>query len=103
MYSQMQAIEELEQLSHCILSPEGVKELGEPFNVYQTKPITDNRSEFKGAHIDHVNEGETVNGLGAHELAMLICKKLNLSYPHLHGKGSQLRACCEVVKQHLAK
>jgi len=102
--NQIEAIRELQEYDHCFLSPKGVKKLGEPFGVYQTVIARDNRSEFKGLNLGKDNkEGDTAEGLPAHILAELICKKLGVDYPSMHGIGSQLRACCEAVEKQLTK
>lgn len=102
MFTKKQAVEKLIKLDHAFLFPEGVKELGEPFGVYKVIKVKDNRSEFKGLNLgpDH-KEGDEVEGLDAMELAKLICKKEGVSYIHQHGRGSQLRVCCEALLKHL--
>lgn len=100
--TQQEAIKELVEYDHCFLSPEGVKELGEPFGVYHTIVAKDNRSDFKGLNLGVNNkEGDATEGLPAHTLAMMIADKLGVSYPYMHGIGSQLRVCCKVILEHL--
>jgi len=97
-----EAIEELIKLDHCFLSPKGVKEIGKPFGIYHTVKIKDNRSEFKGlnAGANH-KEGDEIEGLDANELAEMICKKEGVDYLDKFGRGSQLRACCKALLEHL--
>lgn len=102
--TKLEAVKELAEYDHCFLSPEGIKELGKPFGVYQTVTATDNRSEFKGLNLgDNSKEGDTAEGLPAHSLAILICKKEGVEYPYMHGIGSQLRVCCDILIKHLNK
>ena len=103
MLTKKQAIEELQQLDHAFLTPEAVREIGEPFGVYETITAVDNRSGFKGLNLGPDNkEGDEAEGLAAHDLARLICKKENIPYPFMHGIGSQLRVCCRVLLENMA-
>ena len=100
--TKLEAINELEKLDHCFLSPEGVKEIGKPFGFYKTRKVKDNRSEFKGLNAGpDYKEGDIVEGLDASELAELICEKEGVEYPFMHGRGSRLRACCKAMRNHL--
>jgi len=97
-----EAIKKLIKLDHCFLSPEGVKELGEPFGVYKTVLVKDNRSEFKGLNAGpDYEEGDLVEGLDASLLAQLICEKENIRFIEQFGRGSQLRVCCKALLKHL--
>lgn len=101
--TKLEAVRQLRECDHCFLSPEGVKELGEPFGVYRTVVARDNRSEFKGLTLNRPGdkEGSIAEGLPAHTLAILICEKLGIEYPTFHGIGSQLRGCCEAIERSL--
>jgi hypothetical protein len=100
--TQQEAILELAEYDHCFLSPEGVRELGKPFGVFKTIIAKDNRSDFKGLNLGEGNkEGDSAEGLPAHTLAIMICKKLGVDFPYQHGIGSQLRVCCKVVTRYL--
>ena len=102
--TKLEAIRQLRECDHCFLSPEGVRELGKPFGVFETITAKDNRSDFKGLNLGEGNkEGDTAEGLPAHSLAIMICKKLGVNFPYQHGIGSQLRVCCKAVTEHLKK
>ena len=103
MLTKIQAIQNLQELDHAFLSPEGVKELGKPFNIYQTTKLKDNRSDFKGLNCPGFKEGDLVEGLSSVSLAELICRKEKVEYPYMHGIGSQLRICCELLLKHFNK
>ena len=101
-----EALKYLSDSDHCFLKPETVKEIGKAFGVkVSTYEATDNRSEFKGLTLNGINpktklpfkEGDTREGQDAHQLAMQICKGLDLDYQDMFGVGSQLRACCESI------
>lgn len=103
MLTKKQAIDELEKYDHAFLTPEAVRKLGEPFGVYETITATDNRSDFKGLNLGPDNkEGDTAEGLAAHDLARLICRKENVPYAFMHEIGSQLRVCCEALLKRMA-
>jgi len=102
MMTKQEAVKELEQYDHCLLTPQAVKEIGEPFGFYFVREYVDNRSEFKGLNLGPKNkEGDKVMGLGAHELAVMLCQKEKVKYREMYGRGSQLRECCEALKKHL--
>ena len=101
--TKLEAVRELREYDHCFLSPEGVRELGDPFGVYRIIVARDNRSEFKGLTLNRAKEGDTADGLPAHTLAISICEKLGIEYPKFYGIGSQLRGCCEAIEAHLLK
>mgnify|MGYP001573982963 CR=1 FL=1 len=104
MLTKIQAIDELEKYDHAFLTPEAVRELGEPFGVYHTITATDNRNDFKGLNLGQDNkEGDQAEGLPAHDLARLICKRENVPYAFMNGIGSQLRVCCKAMREHLAE
>ena len=102
MLTKKEAVKELIKLDHCFLSPEGVKELGKPFGVYEIVEVKDTRSQFKGlnAGLDY-KEGDWVKGLDATALAKMICDKEGVKYIQQYGRGSQLRVCCEALLKHL--
>ena len=101
--TKLEAIKELRNYDHCLLSPEGVKELGAPFGIYETVTVKDNRSDFKGLTLRDAKEGETAEGLPAHELAKRICDKSGIAYIPQYGIGSQLRVCCDAMEKHLTE
>jgi len=98
---QLEAIKELREYDHCFLSPDGVREIGKPFDVFETTIAKDTRSEFKGLTLNDAKEGDVAEGLPAHTLAELICKKLGVEYPAMYGIGSQLQVCCDVAERFL--
>ena len=102
--SKVQAVKELEKCSHCFLSPEGIKQIGMPFNVYKTIKMKDNRSEFKGLNAgENHKEGDSIEGIDASVLAEMICDKEGVEYMLCHGRGSQLGVCCKVLLKHLGE
>ena len=104
-YTKLKAINELLEHDHAFLSPEGVKNIGEPLGIYQTRKVKDTRSQFKGldCSTSGYKEGDVVEGLDAHILAMMICKKEGVEYQDYFGIGSQLRECCRAMIDHLTK
>ncbi len=104
MLSKIDAVNELVQYDHVFLTPEGVRQLGEPFGVYHTYMETDTRSRFKGLNLgDKYKEGDQAEGCAAHILAMKICQKEGVRYEPKFGIGSQLRECCRALLEHLQK
>jgi len=103
MYTKLQAIKELQKLDHAFLSPEGVKKIGEPFGVYETYKLKNEPKKFKGLNCPEYKDGEMVEGLDAHCLAILICEKEDVEYLSMFGIGSQLSVCCEAMIKHLTK
>lgn len=99
--TKLEAVRSLREYDHCFLSPEGVKEIGEPFGIFATTRMKDNRSEFKGLTLNNAKEGDVAEGLPAHTLAEMICHKLGVEYPEMFGIGSQLRVCCDAAERYL--
>jgi len=100
----LEAVKELREYDHAFITPDGVRYLGEPFGVYKTETETDRRTEFKGLNtgLGH-KEGDKVEGLAAHKLAMAICEKLNVPFRETFGIGTQLQVCCDAIEKHLTE
>lgn len=102
--TKLEAVKHLAEFDHQLLSPQGIKDIGEPFNYYRTEKYTDTRSEFKGLTLSGEHkEGDVVDGLEAHIIAMDLCKLENVDYRDMFGVGSQLRECCARLIEHLEK
>ena len=99
--TKLKAIRKLRMHDHHFLSPERVKELGKPFEVFEVEIAQDNRSEVKGLELNDAKEGDITVGLSAHRLAELIADKFDLGYPRKSGRGSRLRAACDAVEKYL--
>ena len=101
--TKLQAVQHLAELDHAFLTPEGAKELAAPFGIvpglyYES---VDHHNP-KGLRIPGKEHGDRVEGIAAHRLAEELCKAEGLPTPDMYGIGSQLRACCERIKRHLA-
>jgi hypothetical protein len=104
--TKIQAIKDLVEYDHCFLSPEGVRHFCQPFGFDEKEFIheaVDNRSDFKGLRIADGKEGDKIDGCGADFLAETFCRKLNVSYTPMYGRGSRLRECCRALLEYLEK
>ena len=93
-------IAELEYYHHAFLSPEGATHFLKPFGLKpHLRVAKDTSHEFKGLTLDEgEEEAEGMDGLTD---ASMIARHFNLNVPDFHGRGSQHRAYCEAIKQHL--
>lgn len=79
---------------HAILKPDFAAQVGKAFgfkpHLYQ---ITDNRSQFKGAQIEGVEEGDSVNAIDALQLMSQLADSVGYSIKaDYFGRGSQFAA-----------
>jgi hypothetical protein len=99
-----EALELLRDWDHAIVSGDGARQVAEAFGIQlgsDVGSIRDTRSEFKGAYMPDVKEGEVVHDvIGAEMLAEIICRKLGVEYRGMHGRGSQLRECVRVLTEY---
>jgi len=103
----MKAAVELGLLDHGILGREsarrivsqmGLDDRDIPFYVIEHRP-----DQIKGANLAGCTKiGEKKLGVGADDLAVWCCKKLNLSFARKFGRGSQLRVCAEALVEHFS-
>lgn len=102
MLSKIDAIKELQELDHALLTPEAVKKIGEPFGFYFVRKYKDERSQPKGLYLgENHKEGDEVEGLDAAVMAEMLCDKEGVSYREMYGRGSKLRECCRAMLEHL--
>jgi len=105
MSKELDAVNELVQLDHVILSRSDAQELAEamgldarsvPVYAMEHRPDT-----LKGARLKGCTEiGEKRMGIGADELAEWACRQLGVKYEPKMGRGSQLRSCCAALCKH---
>jgi hypothetical protein len=101
-----EALEVLAGSDHAILTVEAATEiaigLGIPREYVPAQEITDNRSELKGARLYGKKEGESAAGVDATELAMALCRGMNIPFRVFFGRGSQLRECVAALTKHFS-
>ena len=102
--TKLQAVQQLREYDHAFLTPEGAKEFAAPFGIVPGLhyEMVDHHNP-KGLRIPGKEHGDRVEGIAAHQLAEQLCGAEGLPCPDFYGIGSQLRACCELLEQHLAK
>ena len=99
---QLKAINNLAEYDHCFIGPDGVRELTAPFGfVGSTYLAQDTRNEMKGLTLG--DGSKTAEGQDAERVAMQICQRMNVQYARKYGRGSQLRECCNRMKEHLQR
>lgn len=86
-----EAIQDLLTYDHLIMSTESAERICDPFNV----SVPDERTH-PGAY---QKNRKPVIGIASEELAVHICKRLNIDYVLQRGRGSQLRMCCKALSQ----
>lgn len=102
--TQLEAIRELAGHDHSILKGGHARDIAHAFGLEEisTGLIQDQRSEFKGAYFPDLQEGEWAEDvIDAARLACEIADHLGVEYPPMFGRGSQIRAACEAIQQHL--
>ena len=100
-------IEELRNYNHCFLTPDAVEHFTSPFGFKgtTTKATSDPTGTFKGlTHYDHEGKplpaGTEREGQSAEIVAKQICDHLNVEYPRMYGRDSQLGVCCDAIEGH---
>jgi hypothetical protein len=96
----LELVAELRELHHVFLNVEGARYFSTPFGfMAQTHLEHDSSHVPKGLSL--TDGADSAHGVASHELAAQICQHLKLGYPHVSGRGAQLRLCCDVIEQHL--
>ena len=102
MWTKLEALEELSDCDHAFLNREGCNRIAGPFGLiprcYEHRA---NPRDPKGLTLK--DGAKKAVGLGAEELAGQICQHLGLGRPDaaFHGRGSQLRACVDAIREKL--
>jgi len=103
--TKLEAVKELVEYDHCLLTPEAVMEFCKPFGFDPKMFITkfqNQPSQFKGLNVPGMKEGEWVEGADASHLAANFCQELGIEYVPKYGRGSRLRECCRALREHLS-
>ena len=110
--SKLEAVKDLSEFNHALLTPEYCEAIGEVFGF---KPVLekcyDNRSVFKGLYLSGINpktgkefqEGDYIMGLGDAELSAQLRTHLGLGSSEMMGRGSWHSDNCEVIIKSLSK
>lgn len=106
----LKAVSDLRDCDHCFISKEGVEHFCEAFSI-EPKTIRrkcDPPGTFKGLTFydddgKPLPAGSEREGMDADMLAEYICDELNVEYKQFHGRGSQLRHCCDMLEKHFGK
>lgn len=92
------AVADLRDYDHAFLDEEGVKHFGDIFGFIPRTYIA--KADPPGTPKGLTLEGgrKSARGLGAHELAMQVCRHFGVAYETKMGRGSQLRYCCDALE-----
>lgn len=89
--------EDFENLTHALITVEAAQRIAGMFeqNCAELVDVFETSTEPKAYH------SPTAEGVPTFVLSPWLCNKLKLKYPSFLGRGSQHRACCEVLKKYL--
>ena len=89
--------DEFEDLTHALITAEAAQHIAGMFgqDCSELVDIVETSTEIKGYH------GPTAEGVPTFVLSPWLCDQLGLKFPVFFGRGSQHRACCKVLKDHL--
>ena len=103
---QAKLVRELYELDHCFLSKKGVERFTKSFgftgSTYLAKA---NPQDFKGLSLHDKDDNPIKEAIGqdASVVAIEIAGHLGVEVPTMLGRGSQLRATCSTILEHLNK
>lgn len=92
-------VDDLATYDHGFISREGVLHFTKPFGFEGTTFVGRNTDGVKGLSL--AAGLDELEGQDAAEVAKQICRHLKVAYPPMHGRGAQLRICCELLRRHL--
>lgn len=98
-------VDELAGYDHGFINREGVLHFTKPFGFEGTTFVGHNGAgDTSGVGLKGLALAkglDELEGQDAAEVAKQICRHLKVAYPPMHGRGSQLRICCELLRRHL--
>ena len=93
MFTKQEAIKQLADFDHAVITKEAAAEICEPFGAKVPREI-----HYPDAFR---KDGKPVIGIAAHDVARHICDTLGISYVPQFGKGSALRMCCKALTDYV--
>ena len=98
--TQAKLLKELECNTHILWGPEFVDEVNDAFNtkVECRAYIADGYANPKGLTLNDPDAHQAV-GLSSWELAMGLCSSLGVKYAPMTGRGFQVRACAQALRE----
>lgn len=95
------AVNELLSYDHCFIDPDSALTISRAFGFDCDCYVE--KCDYKHPKgLTFVDGRKEAYGIAAEVLACQICAYLNIEYPHMMGRGFQLRACCTAIEQYLA-
>ena len=98
--AKLAAVKVLRDADHLFLSAEGVDKITAPFG-YTGWAFSHRANPQDPKGLTFHDGSEEKVGMGADHIATKLCDTLGLDYPDMFGRGSRLRACCDVLEAHL--
>ena len=100
---QLEAVRDLRGYDHAFLTAEGVESFAKRFDLEgKIKPYRAKANPKDPKGLTFSNGASEGVGMDAAILAQSICDRLNVSYPEMFGRGSQLRVCCDALEKHFS-
>ena len=103
---QSAALDRLASLDHAILYPKSAYEIADALGVAREHvpvyEVRDTRSEFKGATMKGLEEGESAEAVAADVLAESLCQALGIKTRDYFGRGTRLREAVRQLREHFA-
>lgn len=102
--TELEAVKDLATHDHAILKPAYARKVWAALGLEGDPPIhliEHQPNEFKGSILYGAEKaGERASGVDADYLAEAACRALELDYPHMFGRGTRLRVCCQTLRKH---
>lgn len=91
------------EADHGFLPKKIVDKIADAFGItISTYTARSNPEEFKGLSLwdEEGNPVDFLEGQDADRVAEQVCSGLDIPYPAMHGRGSQLAVCVDALRKH---
>jgi hypothetical protein len=94
------AVIELLSYDHCFIDPESALTISRAFG-FDCRCYTEQCDYKAPKGLQFADGRKEAYGIAAEVLAKQVCHHLNIEYPHMMGRGFQLRVCCDAIDLYL--